>query len=180
MTPEHKFEFLRTGLSIVPATLLSAWALIHQRRQTMARLDVLFSPIFVATVDGKSVLVDDWPGVVVRNQSTFPLRVSNVGYRIGKKFFTFEKPVSGNFQEVEEWPVEVAPRTRMAFFPGPLAQITLRNVLLPELNGKRLWEVGKAYAITECGRAFFSRRMSRESLKMLRDAQPQQGAKQSV
>jgi hypothetical protein len=172
MTPDHKFELMRTALSIVPATLLSAWALIHQRRQTQARLDVLLSPIFVPTVDGKSILGEDWPGVVVRNQSGFSLRVSNVGYFIGEKFYTFDKPFGTNFNLVEEWPADVAPRTRKVFFPSPVAQATLRSLVLPQLNGKKIWEIGRAYAITECSHTFFSRRLSRKSLKMLREAQP--------
>ena len=84
MTPEHEFQLLLTGISIVPATALSAWALINQRRQTTASLDVLMSPIFMSTVEGKSVLTEDWPGIAVRNQSTFPLRICSVGTRSGR------------------------------------------------------------------------------------------------
>jgi hypothetical protein len=172
MTPEHEFELLKTAVSVVPATLLSWWALTNQRRQTQPRLEVLLSPIFNPTLDGKSVLSDDWPGVVVRNQSTFPLRVANVGFYIGKKFFTFDTPSDGQFKPREEWPAEVAPRTRLALYPSFFAQSTFGRILLPELKGKKPWEVLRAYAITECNHTFFSRRLPRKSLKILREAQP--------
>jgi len=174
MTPDHKFELLRTAISIIPATALSAWALIHQRRQTAARLDVLMSPIFSSTADGKSVLGNDWPGIVVRNQSAFSLRVCSIGYRVGEKFYSFEKPLNNSFAPVDEWPCEITPRSQVAFYPGPKVQRILqeRGLSLCDSKGKKLFEVARAYAMTECNKRFFSPKLSRKTLRMLRKSEP--------
>src|SRR5438552_11633929 len=34
ITPDHEFELFKTLAAAVPATIVSLWALIHQRRQT--------------------------------------------------------------------------------------------------------------------------------------------------
>jgi len=170
VTPDHKFELLRTVISIIPATALSAWALIHQRRQTAARLDVLLSPIFAEDINGKSVLQADWPGVVVRNQSNFSLRVSSVGYSVGKKFYSFEKPFDNSFKPVSEWPLEIAPRSRVAFYPGPRAQQTFASVC--DGKSRKFLEVGRAYAFTECNKRFQSPRASRKTRRWLGETDP--------
>lgn len=174
MTPEHKFQLLLAGLSIIPATALSAWALIHQRRQTTASLDVLMSPIFSPTIDGKSILGNDWPGVVVRNQSTFSLRLCSIGYCVGKRFYSFEKPMNGSFALVNEWPFEITPRSRVAFYPSPRAQRVFqeRGLNLIDSKGKKLLEVARAYAMTECNKHFLSPKISRKTLRRLREAEP--------
>jgi hypothetical protein len=172
MTPEHKFELLRTVISIIPATALSAWALIHQRRQTRARLDVLMSPLFTSTVDSKGVLTDSWPGVAVRNQSTFPLRICSVGYCIGKKFYAFDEPLNNVFTKFEEWPSEISPRSRVAFYPGPAAERNFRVGGLYDIKRKKVWEVGRAYVMTECNKLFLSPKMSQKTLRLLRKADP--------
>src|SRR6266404_277971 len=115
LTPEHKFDLLKVAAGVVPASIISVWALVHHRRQTQPRLEVLLSPIFWATFEGKSILGDDWPGILVRNQSSFPLRICNVGLFIGKKFFEFGRPVGSDMKETT-WPYEIAPRTRAAFY----------------------------------------------------------------
>ena len=172
MTPEQKFEILRTGLSILPATVLATWALINQRRQTTARLDVLMSPIMMSTVEGKPVLTDKWPGIAVRNQSAFPLRVCSIGYRVGKKYYAFGKPSNNEFQPFSEWPSEVAPRSRAVFYPGPEAIRNFRQGGLLEQKEKKVWEIGRAYAMTESNAFFLSPKMSRKTLRQLRAAEP--------
>ena len=174
ITPEHKFDLLKTVAAAVPAAIISLWAFIHHRRQTKPRLDVLLSPIFCTTIEGKSILTKgDWPGIVVRNQSSFPLRICNVGFQIGKKYFEFGRPLGGDFKE-STWPYEIAPRTRTAFYRNESADYgqTFATAILPELKGKWIWEVGRAYAMTECARTFVSRKLSRKSLRMLRTAVP--------
>jgi hypothetical protein len=172
MTPEHKFELFKAIAVAVVAMIVPLWALIHHRRQTKARLDVLLSPIFCTTIDGKSILTkDDWPGIMVRNQSSFPLRICNVGFRIGKKYFEFGRPLDGSFKE-SAWPYEIAPRARTAFYRNDRADYgrTFMTAISPELKGKMIWEVGRAYAKTECARTFVSPKLSRKSLRMLRTA----------
>jgi hypothetical protein len=172
MTQEHNFELLKTLAVAVPATIISVWALIHQRRQVNPRLEVVLSPIFSPTIDGKSILRrDDWPGIVVRNQSAFPLRICNVGFRIGKKYFEFGKPLAGNFKDTV-WPYEIAPRARAGFYRNETTDYgqTFVKTISPELEGKLSWEVVRAYAKTECGRTFVSPKLSRKSLRTLRGA----------
>jgi hypothetical protein len=172
ITPEHKFDLLKTLVAVVPAAIISLWALFHHRRQTRPHLEVLLSPIFCSTIDGKSILTkDDWPGIVVRNQSSFPLRICNVGFCIGEKYFEFEKPLGGHFKE-SAWPYEIAPRTRMAFYRNENADYgqTFVKAISPELKGKVIWEVVRGYAMTECARTFVSRKLSRKSLRFLRQA----------
>ena len=67
ITPEHQFQLLITIITVIPATIVSAWALINQIRQTQSRLAVLTSPIQNKTIQGESILADEWPGIVVRN-----------------------------------------------------------------------------------------------------------------
>jgi len=172
ITPEHKFELFKSIAAVVPATLVSVWALINQRRQTQPRLEVLLSPIFSPTIDGKSILgKEDWPGILVRNQSSFPLRICNVGFRIGKKYFEFGRPLGGDLKE-STWPYEIAPRTRAAFYRNEGADYgrTFANAISPELKGKLIWRIVRGYAITECARTFVSPKLSRKTLRMLRKA----------
>jgi hypothetical protein len=172
ITPDHKFELLRTVVAAVPATIVSIWALIHQRRQITPRLEVVLSPVFWPTLDGMGILKkDDWPGIVVRNQSAFPLRICNVGFRIGKKYFEFGKPLDGNFKE-SEWPYVIAPRARAAFYRNESTGFgqSFVRAITPELKGKQIWEVGHGYVMTECARAFVSPKLSRKLLQTLRTA----------
>jgi hypothetical protein len=171
LTPEHKVDLLKTALAVLPATLVSLWALISQRSQNRPQLEVVISPIFLPTIDGNSVLGDEWPGMAVRNQSSFPLRICNVGLRIGKKFFEFGTPLGGNLKETD-WPYEIAPRARVGFYFNERADYGHRfaNAISPELKGKLLWERARAYVMTECGRTFTSTKLSRKSLRELRKA----------
>jgi hypothetical protein len=180
MTPEHKWELVRTFVSIIPATALSAWALIHQRRQTKARLDVLISPIFSPTLDGQSLLnSDQLPGVIIRNQSPFPLRISNVGYRIGKRFYAFSAPpLASDLKPMAVWPFELAPRARLALYPNILPFWTELETLKSDLRGANVWDVGHAYCVTECGNIFSSRRLPRKTRKWLRGTPGQKGKPQ--
>jgi hypothetical protein len=180
MTPEHKWELVRTIISIIPATALSAWALIHQRRQTKARIDVLISPIFTPTIDGGSLLdADQLPGVVIRNQSPFPLRICNVGYRIGKKFYAFSAPPqASDLNPMADWPCELAPRARIAVYPNLLPFWTELKRLKSDLKGANVWDVGHAYCVTECGNIFTSRRLSRKARKSLRGTPGDKGKPQ--
>jgi hypothetical protein len=170
MTPEHKFELLKTIVAVVPATIISVWALISQRRQVKPRLEVLLSPIFWRTIEGKPALGDDWPGIVVRNQSAFPLRVCNVGLKIDKKYYQFGKPLLNRDSQLHEsqWPYEVAPRARAAFYLNHSTDDGHRFTKdIPSKPKDRLtWETARGYAITECGREFVSKRLSRKSLQM--------------
>ncbi|MBZ5503828.1 MAG: hypothetical protein LAN59_16595 [Acidobacteriia bacterium] len=171
MTPEHTFELLKTIAAVVPATVISVWALISQRRQVKPRLEVLLSPIFWKTIDGKPALGDDWPGIVVRNQSAFPLRVCNVGLKIDKKYYQFGKPLLNRDSQLQEseWPYEVAPRARAAFYVNYGTDDGRRFTKdIPSKAKDRLtWEAARGYAITECGREFVSKKLSRQSLQML-------------
>jgi hypothetical protein len=173
MTPDHKFELIRTIVSIIPATVLSAWAVIHQRRQTAPRLKVIVSPVFHAGVTDEQWLADDWPGIVVLNESTFPLRVSSVGYKIGGKYYGFGRPVLGNLKPPATWPMEIAPRTTIALYldmQNPYVGRHYVNDASPALNGKPIWTAGRAYATTECSHTFISRRLKKSSVEMLTKA----------
>ncbi|MFI5108716.1 MAG: hypothetical protein ACHP78_07715, partial [Terriglobales bacterium] len=175
MTPEHQFQLLITIVPVVPATLVSAWALVNQWRQTTPRLEVLVSPVLSRTVSGESVLVEDRYGMVVRNLSPFPLRVCNVGYRIGKKYYSFGRPVMNENSGLTPgpWPYEIASRTRAAFYldySKQDAKAFTNAILQPESEaGKPLWEISRAYAMTECNRTFTSPGISRKTLRMLRE-----------
>jgi hypothetical protein len=169
ITPEHKFQLFITLLSVLAATALGVWALINQRRQTVRRLKVLPSPIMVDTVHGERVLPNAWPGVVVQNVSPFSLRICNIGYRVGKKFYTFGKPVGKNLQEIE-WPHELPSRARALFL---LNETTLDgqlfiNRMSPLLDRKPVWEIARGYAMTECGKCFTSKRFTRKTVRYLR------------
>lgn len=173
MTPDHKFELIRTVVSIIPATVLSAWAFIHQRKQSATRLKVLISPVFWGGVKGEQWLADDLPGIVVLNESSFPLRVSSIGFRVGRNYYPFGRPVAGrDLQPAPEWPMEIAPRSRIALYLNPhtIEALTFTNNVSPVLNGKPIWEVGRAYAMTECSHTFISPRLSKASVEMLSKA----------
>lgn len=177
MTPEHEFQLLITGITVIPATLIAAWALINQRRQTEPRLKVLPSPMMASTVTGKEVLVSpQWPGIVIRNESSFELRICNVGYCIGKKFYTFGRPlVFSPDVESPPWPWVIEPRARVGFHVDLFTDEGQKfsNELTSTLkNGRFLWEVGRAYAVTECGRWFYSKRLSRKAVRQLREVTP--------
>jgi len=171
LTPEHKFDLLKTALAVLPASLVSLWALISQRRQNSPRLEVVISPIFIPTIDGNSALADEWPGIAVRNQSSFPLRICNVGLRVGKKFFEFGRPLGTDFKETQ-WPYEIAPRARAGFYFNERADYgeRLASAISPELKDKSLWQVARVYAMTECARTFTSPKLPRKSLRTLREA----------
>jgi hypothetical protein len=172
MTPDHKFELLKVVAVAVPATIISLWALIHNRRQAQPRLEVLLSPISWPTIDGKSIFrKDEWPGIVVRNQSSFPLRICNVGFRIGNKFFEFGRPLGLDLKETT-WPYEIAPRARAAFYRNEGADYgqTFASAITPEVKGKLIWEVARGYAMTECARTFVSPKLSRKAKRVLRKA----------
>jgi hypothetical protein len=176
LTPEHKFDLLKTVIAVVPATFISTWALISQRRQVRPKLEVLLSPIFWSTVSGQRVLGEELPGIVVRNQSAFPLRICNVGFKVGKKYFEFGKPLLSRNSQIEEteWPFEINPRARAAFFIDNINEhgVKLTKAIAPELKGKRIWKMARGYAMTECGRQFTSKKMSRRSIQALRRAEP--------
>jgi hypothetical protein len=170
ITPEHKYDLLKTAMFAVPATIISLWALMHHRRQTKPRLEVLLSLIYLPTVDGRSILrKDEWPGIVVRNQSSFPLRICNVGFCVGKKYFEFGRPLGGDFKETT-WPYEIAPRARMAFYRNESADYghSFVNAISPDVKGKLIWEAVRGYAMTECAKTFVSRKLSRKGLRRLR------------
>jgi hypothetical protein len=177
MTPDRKFELIRTAVSIIPATVLSAWAFVHQRRQTMARLKVVVSPMFWNTLTNAQVMADDWPGIAVLNQSTFPLKVSNVGFRVGRKYFEFGKPLVGPYlKPAEEWPMEIAPRSRVGLYLDRHAMegIKFVNAVPSVLKEKPVWEVGRAYAMTECSHTFISPHLSKSTIGLLSKARKAQ------
>jgi hypothetical protein len=171
MSPDHKFDLMKSILIAVPALVISLLVFLYNRRQTKPRLDVLISPVFVPTVDDKSVLADEWPGIVVRNQSAFPLRICNVGFCVGKKFFEFGRPLGADLSETS-WPYEIAPRTRIAFYFNERADYggRFKNAIKPELKDQLLWEVARGYAMTECAKTFTSRKLSSKSKRMLKEA----------
>lgn len=181
MTPEHKFELLKTIIAVIPATIISIWALISQRRQVRPKLEVLLSPVFWSTIDGKSVLGDDWPGIVVRNQSTFPLRICNVGLKIGEKHYQFGKPRLNKNSQIQEteWPYEITPRSRAAFYvdKGTDEGRKFAEDIPYKPKDKLIWEMARGYALTECGRKFVSKKLSQEALRVLREAVPIPDAK---
>jgi hypothetical protein len=98
-----------------------------------------------------------------------------VGFCIGKKFYTFGSPVL-NENGGTSWPLEIVPRSRAGFFLDPFKDEGRKfmDSLLLILKGKALWEVARAYAMTECGRTFVSPALGRKSLRLLRAARPQQ------
>jgi hypothetical protein len=174
MTSEHKFQLLITAITVVPVTIVSAWALISQLRQNKPRLEVLISPVFWNSATGEPILGQEWPGIVVRNQSPFPLRISNVGFRVGKKFYTFGKPLLNKDSDLKPatWPCEVASRGRAAFYLNDNTSDgrTFINAIQPILKDKLIWEVSRGYAMTECNKTFVSLKMSRKTLELLRKA----------
>jgi hypothetical protein len=175
MTPEHWFQLFLTCILAVPATVLSAWALFDQQRQTAPRLKVIVGPVFWANVTGEESAVDDWPGVVVLNESTFPLRVNGVGYKIGGKYCRFGRPVLENGKPPTTWPPEIAPRALIALCLDLNPQMSTEGHHFVKdastaLNGKPVWKAGRAYATTECRREFKSKRLSRKSVEMLTKA----------
>lgn len=175
MTPEHKFQLLITGITVFPATLIAIWALISQRRQTEPRLKVVPMPMMAETVTGKEVLVSpQWPGIVVRNVGAVQLRICNVGYRIGKKFHSFGKPVVFNADADSPWPWVLEPHARVGFHLDLFNDEGRKfmTAMTSQLNGKFLWEVGRAYAVTECGKWFYSKQLSRKSVRLLREVAP--------
>jgi hypothetical protein len=178
MTPEHQFQLFLTCILAVPATVLSAWALIDQHRQTATRLKVVVSPMFWNTLANAQIMADDWPGISVLNQSAFPLRVSNVGFRVGRKHFEFGKPLVGpRLEPAEEWPMEIAPRSRIGLHLDrhALEGVKFVNAVPSVLNSKPIWEVGRAYAMTECNHKFVSPRLSKRALEIFskaRNARP--------
>ena len=174
LTPEHKFQLLITVLTVVPVTIVSAWALVNQLRQTTPRLQVLLSPIFRKTVTGEPLLGDDWPGVVVRNLSPFSLRICNVGFRIGRKHYSFGKPLLLKDSDLRPatWPYEVAPRARAGFYLNSTTDdgLNFTNAVLPILKDKLIWEISRGYVMTECNKSFVSPKMSPKTLRTLRRA----------
>jgi hypothetical protein len=171
LSPDHAFDLLKIALAAVLGALVSLWGLRRQRRQNEPRLEVVLSPIFLATLDGKSVPADDWPGILVRNQSPFPLRICNIGFRVGDKLFEFGIPLGADLRETA-WPYEIAPRTRTAFYFNADADYgrRLASSVWPELKGRLLWQTVRGYAITECAKTFTSPRLCRKTKKMLRVA----------
>jgi hypothetical protein len=171
MTPEHKFQLGIAVLTITPATILSLWALVNQRRQTTPRLKILPSPITMKSITGKTVFVDQWPGIVVLNHSPFPVRVCNVGYCIGRRHYTFGKPLLNEDSALineAPWPWEIEPRSRAAFHPDLAGDgQDFVKAITPALNGKPVLAVARAYAISETAGPFYSKRLSRKSLGTL-------------
>lgn len=168
MTPDHEFQLLLAAITVVPATIVSAWALISQLRQTKPRLQVLTSPITTLTIEGKRVLTENWPGVVVRNFSPFPIRICNVGFTIGKKrFYQFGTPLNSKFEEMS-WPCEIEPRQRLVFYVNE-DSLDGRQFInaIPKDVRQDIWRLGLGYAMTECGNTFFSKPISRKSVQVL-------------
>ena len=127
----------------------------------MPRLKVIISPVFWNGVTGEQRLADDWPGIVVLNESTFPLRVSNVGYKIGGKYYGFGRPLTGNLKPPTTWPMEIEPRSRIGLYLNSHA-IEGRAVIdavSSALKGRTIWKAGRGYAMTECSHTFISRRL---------------------
>ncbi len=176
MTPEHKFQLFIALLAVVPATLLSWWALVSHRHRTTPRLQVLPSPIMMSDVTGKQVFVNEWPGIVVRNLSPFPQKVCNVGYRIGDKFFTFGRPLSNvesTLVSKAPWPREIEPRSRAAFYLDLNREgRDFVAAITPVLKGQSVLEIGRAYAFTESGEKFYSKRLSRKSRREFQKVRP--------
>jgi hypothetical protein len=171
LTPEHQFDLLKTAVVVIPATIISLRVLRHQRRQTRPQLDVVICPIFVPAADGSSVLADEWPGILVRNQSSFPLRICNVGFRIGKNFFEFGRSLESDLTETP-WPYEIAAHVRATFYFNERRDYgrRFRKAISPVLKGKFLWETVQGYAMTECAKTFSSPRLCRKTRRMLRQA----------
>ena len=93
-------------------------------------------------------------------------------YQVGKKFYAFGKPLNNEFTAFAEWPCEIPPRSRVGFYPGPEAKRNFRNGGLYDQKEKKVWEAGRGYAMTECNKLFRSRRLSRNALQVLREAEP--------
>lgn len=172
MAPEHRFQLAITLIAVLPATIVSTWALINQLRQTRTKLTVHFSPMMMNTISGKEALIRELPGVLIRNFSPFPVRICSVGFRIEKEHFAFGRPV-GLTRQIE-WPFEMPARSRMVFYCND-RDLDGREVMakLEEVLGEKfVWEVGSVYALTEPGEIFRSRRMSRAGQKYLRSTAP--------
>jgi hypothetical protein len=169
---EHKFQLIITGIAVLPATVVSIWALINQLRQTATRIKVRPFQMQMDTLTGP-VLSDPWSGVEIRNLSGFPVYIRGVGFRIDGRLYGFGRPL--NHRDVEvKWPYELAPHRMCAFRLRPSSFEGRRfiNGVKPLLKEKFIWEVGTAYAITETDERFYSKKIPRKALRQIRELVP--------
>ena len=68
--------------------------------------------------------------------------------------------------------LRIAPRSRVAFYLNEesLDGVKFSKAVLPRLKDNAIWEVSRAYAMTECKRTFVSRKLSRGAREVLRQA----------
>jgi hypothetical protein len=162
MTPEHRFQLLLAVLTITPATIVSAWALLNQRAQTKPRLQVILAlkplknPI---DADG----LNQCPDVIVRNLSPFPLTIRTIGYRIKNEYpFVPALVVRDSMPRLSElpWPYQIEPRTQaiFGFNPDRTDAIAQLAPIIAETR-KKDWRNLRAYVVTDCNARFESRRM---------------------
>jgi hypothetical protein len=162
MTPEHRFQLLLALLTITPASIVSAWALLNQLSQTRPRLQVVLAlkplknPI---DTDG----LNQCPDVIVRNLSPFPLTIRTIGYRIKNEHpFVPALVVSDSTPRLNElpWPYQIEPRTQavFGFNPNRTDEINRLAAIMDETRGKD-WQHLRAYVVTECNARFESKRL---------------------
>ena len=164
MSPEHKFQLLIALLTITPATIVSAWALLNQLSQTRPRLQVVLAlkPL-KNPIDAEGL--NQCPDVIVRNLSPFPLTIRTIGYRIKNEHpFVPALVVRDSMPRLNElpWPYQIEPRTQAVFGFNPdrtdgMAQLA---PIMAETRGKG-WRNLRAYVLTECNARFESKRLPR-------------------
>ena len=106
MTPELQKDLIVSCVSVVatalftgvPAIALFWWTWRRDQERLMVQKYLLYANTF----EGKTVLIrgeDQIPplGILIRNRSLFPVRVSSVGFKIGKRIIEIQ-----NFSYVEQ------------------------------------------------------------------------------
>jgi hypothetical protein len=150
MTPEHKFTLLTVIFTGLPTILFTGVVAYWTWRRDQERIIVQKSPLHWKTYDGTEGALDG-AGVVVKNLSLYPVRISGLAFVFDKRnFFIFDRD-----EHKDEWPLEIASHARMVVYANPrewkrLEALGTRDKIM---NWKFV-----AVAVTETGSRFASNR----------------------
>jgi hypothetical protein len=162
MTPEHKFALWTTVLTGLPTIIFTGAVAYWTWRRDQERIVVQKSPQYWNTLDGRltpEVLVT--VGVVVRNLSLFPVRVSGLAFLMdGREVLVLDRS-----DHEDEWLKELPSRSRMVVYANErewqqLNRLGLRDKIMN-------WEF-VAVAVTETQSRFVSNRLSVRVFRTLR------------
>ncbi|HEX4038637.1 MAG TPA: hypothetical protein VHX37_11315 [Acidobacteriaceae bacterium] len=162
MTPDHKFTLWTTILTGLPTIVFTGGVAYWTWRRDQERIVVQKSPQYWNTLDGRmtpEVLVT--VGVVVRNLSLFPVRVSGLAFLMdGKEVLVFDRS-----DHEDEWLKELPSRARMVVYANDREWQQLNRL---GLRGKIMkWEF-VAVAVTETQSRFVSNRLTVRVFRTLR------------